>query len=148
MRTRAALVPQLVWSSGSITATANSGTKQLPLADAYGWIFDVAAESGGTSPTLDIAIQISPDNGTTWYSVSRLAQITTAATKSMKVHGNGPIQGQAAAVTAIADTGGALESNFPMTNACRILATIGGTNPTYPSIKVYVIPIYQQGRQQ
>jgi len=148
MRTRAALVPRLVWNvTTATTATANSGTLHLPLADAYAWIFDSGAGTG-TTPTLDFAIQVSPDGGTTWYSATKLTQITTSATKTMIVHGNGPIQGQAAAATAIADTGSAVTSNFPMTDSVRILATIGGTNPSYASIKVWCIPIYQQGRQQ
>jgi hypothetical protein len=134
------VVPKLVWSSPAIAATANSGAINMPVAPAYAWIVEAVTPTG-TSPTLDVALQITPDNGTTWWSVSRFAQITTATTRLIKVHSNGPVAGQAAAVSTIADTGGVLESNFPVTPTMRVLATIGGTNPAYATFKVWLIPM-------
>ncbi len=135
---------RLVWSSPAIAATA-SQILAMPQAPAYSWIVEVGTDSG-TSPTIDVALQISPDCATlagtsaTWFTVSRFAQVTTSDTKLIKTHNNGPISGQAAAVATIADTGGVLETNFIVTPFMRVLATIGGTNPAFALFKVWLIP--------
>jgi hypothetical protein len=133
-------VPRLVWSSPAIAATGNSGAFDMPMASAYAWIVEILTDSG-TSPTIDVALQITPDGGTTWWSVSRFAQVTTSDTRLIKTHCNGPIGGQAAAVATIADTGGVLETNFVATSKMRVLATVGGTNPAFATFKVWLIPI-------
>jgi hypothetical protein len=141
--------PKLVWNAGTITTTSNSGAFDAPQADAYAWILETTGASGGTSPTLDVALQITPDGGTTWWSVAKWAQVTSSNVKQMKVHSNGPITGQAAAVSAIADTGSAVEANFPVTKSMRILATVGGSGGSgWASTKVWCIPIYNDGRLQ
>ncbi len=137
-------VPRLVWSSPAIAASAGQ-IIAMPMAPAYAWVVEVLTDSG-TSPTIDIALQISPDctsvssTTATWWSVSRFAQITTSDTRLIKVHCNGPIAGQAAAVATIADTGGVVETNFIVTPFMRVYATIGGTNPAFATMKVWLIP--------
>ncbi len=137
-------VPRLIFSSPAIAATA-SQIFAVPQAPAYAWILEVLTDSG-TSPTIDVALQISPDCATiagtnaTWWTVSRFAQITTSDTRLIKVHSNGPIGGQAAAVATIADTGGVLETNFVVTPFMRALFTIGGTNPAFATAKLWCIP--------
>lgn len=144
--TRTFAVPKLLYSATALAATANSGTVSVPQADSYAWILDVGTVTG-TSPTLSVAIQISPDGGTTWYSPSVFTQ-ATAAVKTMKISSNGPYIGQAAATTTITTDTTAVESNFPVTASMRILATVGGTNPSFATVKVWVIPIYASGRYQ
>lgn len=123
----------------TVTATGNSGTVDLPMAASYMFILDIAAGTG-TTPTCDVAIQVSPDDGTTWYTTSRYAQATTAAVKSFKMIRNGLAWGEAGFVQAIADTGGALDKNCIFTRKVRILYTVGGTNPSYPTLKVWIVP--------
>lgn len=127
----------------ALAATANSGAIEFPVAPSYMFILDVAAGTG-TSPTLDIAIQVSPDStgGTTgtWYTVGRFGQVTGSAVKSFKMVRNGLAYGEAAFVQAIADTGGAVDKNFVFTRYVRILETVGGTNPAFATYKLWVIP--------
>jgi len=130
------------WSSPAIGATATQ-TIHPPLdADAYQWMVVIATDSG-TSPTIDVALQISPDGGTTFWSVSRFAQVTTSDTTLYKVHSNGPVTGQAAAVATVADTGGVVETNFTPTETMRIKATIGGTSPGFATFEVWMCPVYK-----
>src|SRR5438045_4088419 len=79
-----------VVASAAQTATVATANITLPLADSYTFIQDVTAASG-TSPTLDTAIQITPDGGTTWYSVMRYAQVTAANQQRITFQ---PIQGR------------------------------------------------------
>jgi hypothetical protein len=121
---------RLLVASAARTATGNSGALTIPVdIDAAAIVLDVTAASG-TSPTMDVALQTSPDNGTTWYTFSRFAQNTGAVTLAKRFNFNVG-SGEAAAVFTVADTGGVLESNFPITEDLRVLWTIGGTNPSF-----------------
>ncbi len=53
-------------TSAAVTSSSNSGNLTLPLASVYQWILDVTVASG-TGATLDVYIQTTPDNGTTFY---------------------------------------------------------------------------------
>lgn len=117
-------------ASSALAATANSGAVDWPSdIDSAVIVLDVTAVTG-TSPTMDVAIQCSPDDGTTFYTVARFAQNTGTVTlaKTFLTHQG---DGTAAAVLTVADTGGVLESNIPFTNQIRFLYTIGGTNPSF-----------------
>ncbi len=140
-------VIRLAWSSPAIAASAGQ-VIPMPQSPAYAWVVEILTDSG-TSPTIDIALQISPDcvntsgltvagAAATFWSVSRFAQVTTSDTRLYKVHNNGPISGQAAAVATIADTGGVVETNFIPTQFVRVYATIGGTNPAFATMKVWL----------
>ena len=133
------VTPKSLVSATTVTATGNSGWIDCPVASTYMFILDLAAGTG-TTPTIDIAIQVSPDDGTTAYTVGRFAQATTAAVKSYKMVRNGLAYGEAGYVQAIADTGGAVDKNFVMTRKVRILYTVGGTNPSYATLKVWLFP--------
>jgi hypothetical protein len=130
--------PKLLVNQATVTATGNSGNVDLPVAGSYVFILDLAAGTG-TSPTIDIAIQNTPDNST-YYTVSRFAQATTVAVKSFKMLRNGLALGEAGFVQAIADTGGAVDKNVVFTKKIRVLWTVGGTNPAYATLKLWVIP--------
>lgn len=137
--------PTLLYSGATVTTTANSSTFSLPMADSYSFILAVTTP-GGTTETLDVAIQTSPDGGTTFYDWWRFTQVTTAAvTHCLTVQ---PWQGvgeagSIAVITAAAT--GAMNVNKPFCNPCRIALTIGGTLPTYATIKVWVITSPRSG---
>jgi len=131
--------PQLlVNQAAATTLTGNSGAINIPQAPSYMFLLDIAAGTG-TTPTADICIQITGDNST-WYTVGRFAQVTTAAVKNFKMVRNGIAYGEAGFVQAIADTGGAVDKNFIMSKQCRILWTVGGTNPSFATFKLWVFP--------
>jgi len=117
-----------------VAATSNSAVITLPLADSYAFVLSVTA-AAGTTETLDAAIQITPDGGTTWFDWFRFAQVTTSAvTRRLVVQ---PLQGrgEAGTETAITAAGtGALNANapFPGSNMqIRFAYTISGTAPSY-----------------
>jgi len=126
---------QLV-ASATYTTTTSSALLTLPLADCYSFILDTTAASG-TSPTLDVAIQITPDGGTTMYSVLRFAQVTGTNQQRITVQ---PIQGRGEAGTqaALADTGGAASANQTLTASIKVKFTVGGTSPSFTAV-VWVI---------
>ena len=124
-------------ASTTYTATTSSALLTLPLADSYSFILDTTAASG-TSPTMDVAIQINPDGaGTTMYSVLRFAQVTGTNQQRITVQ---PIQGRGEAGTqaALADTGGAASANQPLTSKIKVKFTLGGTSPSFTAI-VWVV---------
>lgn len=137
---QALLIPQgkSLYSAAALAATANSGAVQIDLAEAYLFILDASAGTG-TTPTLDVAIQVTPDDGTTWYSVLRFAQVTTGASKQgIRVQ---PTlgRGEAGSQFTIADTGGAQNANVPFSKKVRVVATVAGTNPAYATVKVWMV---------
>ena len=137
--------PTLLYSGTTVTTTANSANFNLPIADSYSFILAVTTP-GGTTETLDVAIQMSPDGGTTFYDWWRFTQVTTAAvTHCLTVQ---PWQGlgeagSIAAITAAAT--GAMNVNKPFCNPCRAALTISGTLPTYATIKLWVITTPRSG---
>lgn len=128
-----------LWSkTTATTATANSGAIDFP-ADLDGGVFILEHGTGtGTTPTLDVAIQVTTDDGTTWFSMYRFAQVTTTA-GTRRIIASFRRVAEAAAEAVVADTGGALAANCPISKKIRILATIGGTSPSYASIKVHFV---------
>lgn len=70
----------LAVSFGAATLTATAASNVIELGDRNSMRLDlVVSAASGTSPTLDIAVQTSPD-GTTWTTVASFAQQTAAAT--------------------------------------------------------------------
>lgn len=120
------------------TATVTGAAFQLPIADSYTAIVDVGAATG-TSPTLDVAFQHSPNNGTTWYTFAKFAQITAVGQRSL-IFTAQVAMNQAASEQAIANTGAAVAINSPIIYSnVRILATVGGTTPSFATINLWVI---------
>jgi hypothetical protein len=88
----------------------------------------------GTSPTLDIVMQHSIDEGTTYVNApQRTAQITAAGVHYMVFRRGIGSGGEAAFNQAgVADTGGALAKNFVFdSDQIKFKYTIGGTNPVF-----------------
>jgi hypothetical protein len=77
-------------SSAAITATANSSTVNPGSGCSYAVSISVSA-TGGTSPTMDVDIQESDDNGINWYTVYSFPRITVAGvyrSPKLALHGN------------------------------------------------------------
>lgn len=118
-------------SAVAVTASASSATLTMPndLED-FLIILDVTYTSG-TTATLDTVLEVSPDNGTTFYMHSRYAQVTTSSAKRILSISRRRHAGQAASEYADANTGGAAANNGPIPQNFRFRFTTSGTNPTY-----------------
>jgi hypothetical protein len=124
--------------SSAVTVDANTTAIALPQAEAYQFICD-ATYTSGTSATLDVNYQHSPDGGTTWYTFARHAQITTASVVRRLIIQPSMGRGEAGSEGSIGTTG-ALNANCPIKmDKFRISFDSGGTNPTYSSVKVWVV---------
>ncbi|MEK6323619.1 MAG: hypothetical protein AABN33_18415 [Acidobacteriota bacterium] len=99
---------QVPFASAARTASANSSAFDAGDADVLVCYLSVTANSG-TTPTLDVKFQDSPDGGTTWFDVAggSFAQVTTT---------NG---------TQVVSTTRKFASRV------RCVATIAGTTPSY-----------------
>ena len=126
---QAPYVARLV-ASAARTATGNSGAITLPT-DLGGimWLLSVTAASG-TSPTLDLAIQVTDDDGTTWFTFAGFTQHSATGEKAfVTTHDNRGIAALAEWDTSD-DTAPAVH-NAPLSRKIRIVWTIGGTNPSF-----------------
>jgi hypothetical protein len=135
-----ALLPytELVVASTTAAATANSATLDARWSqlDDIRLILDCTAASG-TSPTLDVAFQITPDDGTTFYSIMRFAQVTAVAIRQLEFSTRRHA-GQAASEAAVADTGGALAVNGVLSKKVRFRWTITATTPSF-TFRIWVV---------
>lgn len=122
-------------ASAARTTTGSSSAIEFPFVDDVVFIVNVTAASG-TSPTLDLAFQITPDD-TNYFSVQRFAQITGTGARTLQFSTK-RTTAQAAAEAAAADTGGALATNLPCSRNIKFKWTIGGTNPSFTFV-VYAI---------
>lgn len=118
-------------ASAARTADGNSGSitdfpDNLHSAE---FIVDVTAASG-TSPTLDLAIENSPDEGTTFYTAFRWAQITGTGPRRLVVRLLASDAGGEASIP-LDPTGGALSASCPLSKTIRVRWNIGGTNPSF-----------------
>ncbi len=131
-------VPPGFPATSATTATLTGTSFVLPIADAYLAILDTGTATG-TSPTLDVAFQHSPDGGTHWYTFAKFAQVTAAGQRSL-IFTPSVALAQAASEAAIANTGSAVAINTPIVySAVRVLATVGGTTPSFATINLFVI---------
>jgi len=135
-----ALLPYaaVVLASATQTATGNSANidarwSQLP---DIRLILDVTAASG-TSPTLDVALQVTPDGGTTFFTVQRFAQATAVTARQLEFS-TFRHAGQAASEAIVADTGGALAVNGILSKIVRFRWTITATTPSF-TFAIYLV---------
>lgn len=122
------LVENIV-SSAARTATGNSGNLTLKAGESHAFYLNVSAASG-TTPTLDVAIQISTDRGTTYRTAARFAQVTAVTARRLQLQ-QMMGRGEAGTESVVTATGGALSANTPLTRDYRILWTITGTTPSF-----------------
>ena len=76
-------------ASGAVTTTGNSGTITSGFGNTISGLINITAVSG-TTPTMDIALQESYDNGTTWqdiYHTPRFTATTTFPVPNMLIGG-------------------------------------------------------------
>lgn len=99
---------QVLFASAARTASANSLTLDVGEADVLVLYVSNTATSG-TSPTLDVKLQDSPDGGTTWFDVAGAAitQVTSGTSSQI--------------VTA----------TRKFSRKIRCVITIGGTSPSF-----------------
>lgn len=115
-------------ASAAVAATANSGAITLPVADEWTFVVSVTTVTG-TTPTMDIVFQNTPDGGTTWVNMPlRTSQITAARAEYFTLPQN---RTSIADSSVTAATGGILSENYVLSSKIRILYTIGGTNPSF-----------------
>lgn len=130
----------VVLAAAARTTTATSDAFKIP-ADcaAITFIHDQNTVTG-TSPTLDLSIEISPDNST-WFGVARFAQFTAAAEKFLTIPFVGTNVGMSqthstnwlgGTADEKAGTGGVINDVAMVPPPWfRVVATIGGTNPSF-----------------
>jgi hypothetical protein len=126
-------------ATGAVVTTTTSYTFTAPVADSY-TIYLVTGTGTGTSPTLDVSLQHTPDGGTTWLIAPiRFAQQTTTGLNTMMIFRIRLGENEVALNQAVAATGGTLAKNFtPSSMSWRLTATIGGTNPSYATIDAWL----------
>jgi hypothetical protein len=131
-----------------VTASAAAATSHsdftLQPCDSFSLILSCTA-AAGTSPTLDVALQTSPDGGTTYVTAARFTQLTAAGAETISLK---PYLGVGDAATSLvsAATGGSAKANMVLAKDCRILYTIGGTSPAL-TFKVFVVYAGGQNNQ-
>jgi hypothetical protein len=132
-----AFVRNLKDSSGNVlsgvakAATFNSEALDPNGFDLIGLVVDINTVTG-TSPTLDIKMQMSIDGGTTWLDTYpqgvdtetqwTLAQIQTAKETSAFIRNWFPVSGSSGVDPRV-----------------RFVFTIGGTNPSFTLTNIYVV---------
>lgn len=126
-------------TTSAVAADAQSAAIEFPV-DLHSGVFllNITAASG-TSPTLDLNIEITPDDGTTWFTAFRFAQQTAASKARVIAVFHGHATNTAVVVTnpnagnavALALTGGALSAGCPISRKIRANYDIGGTNPSF-----------------
>lgn len=126
-------------ATGATVVATTSYAFTAPLADSY-QIHLKTGTGTGTSPTLDMVLQHTPDNGTTWLNAPiRSAQQTTTGLDTMFIFRTQLGENEVALNQAAAATGGTLAKNFiPTSQSWRLTFTIGGTNPSYATIDAWL----------
>ena len=117
-------------ASAARTTTASSDALTMP-DDIVGGTFILAVSSVGsaTTPTLDVAYRVTPDDGTTYIPVLRHTQLTTAIKDIITVCFVPWLQA-GSLTTNPALTGGALYANVAFSRKFTAYWTIGGTSPS------------------
>lgn len=135
---RRANVNLTVGDTGAKTATFN-GALFSNFNGPGGLIACIVSAVSGTTPTMTLQLQWSPDGGTTWLNYGPPTAALTAA--GTAVIGCFPAQwGDQSTATLAAMTSGAAVSKFisaPLPRTCRIVYTIGGTTPSFTIANTY-----------
>lgn len=129
-------------ASAARTVTGNSGFFDFPMEYVGGKFYIDVSAASGTSPTLDIAIETTYDDGTTAIVCWRSAQISSAADYEIQTHWRMGVTSDTDMHTgrvALAATGGVISLPTPIADKLRVEWTIGGTNPSF-TFAVYFIP--------
>lgn len=117
-------------ASAARTSSSNSGALTLPMASVYQWILDVTVIAG-VDTTLDVYIDTTPDNGTTYYSTGpAFRQFTTSGGTGVDIIRVQPAQGRAEGgqewLAWSTTNRGPFTPNIILTRKYRISWTFGG----------------------
>lgn len=123
-------------NSGNLKDTANA----LPMGGACTILFDVTNVGADVAGRLDLYFDISPDGGSTWFSVLHPATFTASTGQFMLNFRNTGLGGvEAAAQTWVSTTSTAtITNNFVMPPDHRIRWDVTGTNAT-ATFAVYAV---------
>jgi hypothetical protein len=127
-----------IGDTGAKTVTFNGATA-TNFNGAGGLITCVVSAVSGTTPTMALQLQWSPDGGTTWLNYGPpTAALTAAGTATI---GCFPTQWEdATSATLAAHTVGSTVSKFinaPLPRTFRVVYTIGGTTPSFTLTNTY-----------
>ena len=123
--------------TGAKTATFNGATQTNVGNKGVVVVVNMGTVSG-TTPTCTVKMQGSLDGGTTWYDIpgATTAAITATGVYAITVYPGAPtVAGTATSITGTASCG------QPLPRSWRIVATIGGTTPSFTFTNVQVIYI-------
>ena len=127
-----------VGDTGAKTATFNGATI-TNYNGVGGLITCIVSTVSGTSPTMTLQLQWSPDGGTTWLNYGPATATLTAA--GQVTIGCFPSQWEDASSTTLAAfTTGSTVSKFinaPLPRTFRVVYTIGGTTPSFTLTNTY-----------
>jgi hypothetical protein len=98
---------QIASAARTTTGNGNTFSTYSPIAGMVLYI-NVSAASG-TTPSLTVKLQDSPDGGTTWYDVASATAMTTTGTQAFRIN----------------------LANTPASDLLRIAWTISGTTPSF-----------------
>jgi hypothetical protein len=104
------------FASAARTASANSSAQDVGNADTLVLYLSVTAGTG-TSPTLDVKMQDSPDGGTTWFDIAGTAVTQVTGSSSSQV----------------------TSATRKFAKKLRCLVTIGGTTPSFTFAVTYMV---------
>lgn len=125
---------QVIVSGKVVTASAEVAQFEMPNDITDVRIVVTVTVASGTTPTLDVLLQITGDDGLTWfYSGNKFLQQTAASTRQIilsramgagqtasEAPGDNPAIGAAAAAV-----------NGPVSRRCRLFGLVGGTTPSF-----------------
>lgn len=140
---------QMITQVNATATTGTSGPVTLRDFDFNSLVFTLSCSAlAGTTPTLDVTVQTTPDGGSTWYDMLRFPRFTAS--------GVNPAMGAAsqASMSAPAIVGPNVLSSSAGGNGAPLLSntiranwTLGGTTPT-GSFNVNALISGQQGAGQ
>lgn len=110
----------------TLSVSGSSGATPINLIDISDvWLaVTVAGAPTGTTPTLDVGLDVQDPDGNWYPTIAKIAQITTAAGRGSAYAGlHMPISGTASAAVVLPSGG-------------RVSWTISGTNPVYPQTSI------------
>jgi hypothetical protein len=103
----------------------------------------------GTSPTIDIYVQTTPDGGSTWYDMVHMTQITAAVSKSLAQWARLGVstQGTTTSTSGCSTLGSGLVSPLPiLSQFMRIAVKLGGTQVVNAGTVIEVFANSQSAR--
>lgn len=120
---------EVIFANAARTASTSSAKFDASRVRSAFFLLTVGTVSG-TAPKLDVYLQSSPDDGTTWYDFAHFAQVTATATRQAKwVRDVTPSTPEEATQTAALAAGTVRQG--PVLAWWRGRAVLAGTNPSF-----------------